>query len=400
MLIKSMYSSEMAGMVTSEEAARHLGVKLTTIYAYVSRGLLVSHRSGDGRRSLFDMDAVEALARRHRGGQRPESRLATVTTAVTEIRADGPRYRGVPAAALVRTDDFERVADFLWQGEPGDWEPVACGPAPMPGVNDRLRWAVVMAGAMDPLRSDLRPVAVARAGRSIIATMVETLAQPPGRTSTTRGASIAERLTARLAPAPSATLVRAVQAALVLLADHELASSTVAVRIAASTRSDVYDAVLAGLGTVNGPLHGGASRQAHLLLEDAERRGTAAALDDALRWQGLVPGFGHPIYVDGDPRVDALMPFVESLAPRARQHVAASVVALAAARGFPEPNIDLGLASLTYVAGMDAEAGGVLFKIARVAGWLAHYLEELAEPPLRYRARAVYVTSKSFEPVR
>jgi citrate synthase len=400
MLIKSMYSPEVAGLVTSEEAARHLGVKLTTIYAYVSRGLLVSHRSGDGRRSLFDMDDVEALARRHRVRQRPESRLATVTTAVTEIRPEGPRYRGVPVAALARTAAFEQVADLLWQEDPGDWDPVACGAAPMSGLDDRLRWAVVMSGAMDPLRSDLRPVAVARAGRSIIATMVETLPVPSGRTPPARGAPIAERLTSRIAPLPSSTLVRAVQAALVLLADHELASSTVAVRVAASTRSDVYDAVLAGLGTVNGPLHGGASRQAHLLLEDAQRRGSAAALDDVLRWQGLAPGFGHPVYVDGDPRFDALMPFVESLAPRARQHVAASVVALAATRGFPKPNVDLGLAALTFVAGMDAEAGGVLFKIARVAGWLAHYLEELDEPPLRYRARAVYVTAKSSDSAR
>ncbi len=383
-------------MVTSEEAARHLGVKLTTIYAYVSRGLLVSHRSGDGRSSLFEMDDVEALVRRHRGSRRPESRLATVTTAVTEIRPDGPHYRGVPAASLARTDAFEQVADLLWQEAPGDWDPVACGPAPMSGLDDRLRWAVVMSGAMDPLRSDLRPVAVVRAGRSIIATMIETLA--PGRMSGGRGTPIAERLTACLAPLPSSALARAVQAALVLLADHELASSTVAVRVAASTRSDVYDAVLAGLGTVNGPLHGGASRQAHLLLEEAERRGTSAALDDALRWHGLAPGFGHPLYDDGDPRFDALMPFVESLAPRTRQHVAASVVALAAARGFPKPNVDLGLAALTFVAGMEAEAGGVLFKIARVAGWLAHYLEELGEPPLRYRARAVYVTSKPSEP--
>ncbi len=91
------------------------------------------------------------------------------------------------------------------------------------------------------------------------------------------------------------------------------------------------------------------------------------------------------------------MPFVEALAPRTRQHVAASVVALAAARGFPKPNIDLGLAALTFVAGMDAEAGAALFKVSRVAGWVAHYLEELTEPPLRYRARAVYVTAKAAE---
>ena len=76
----------MAGALTSEEAARRLGVKLPTIYAYVSRGILISHRSADGRRSLFDVGEVEALARRSRTGQRTEGRLATVATSVTEMR--------------------------------------------------------------------------------------------------------------------------------------------------------------------------------------------------------------------------------------------------------------------------------------------------------------------------
>ena len=74
--------------------------------------------------------------------------------------------------------------------------------------------------------------------------------------------------------------------------------------------------------------------------------------------------------------------------------VVAAVKDLAAERGLPRPNLDYGLAALSFTAGIDAEAGGVLFKVARVAGWVAHYLEELTEAPLRYRARAVYVTSK------
>src|ERR1039458_7080965 len=106
-------------MLTSDETARRLGVKLATIYAYVSRGILVSHRSADGRRSLFDVGEVEALARRSRTGQRIEGRLATIAASVTELRPEGPVYRGVPATSLVATEPFERVADLLWQGGPG-----------------------------------------------------------------------------------------------------------------------------------------------------------------------------------------------------------------------------------------------------------------------------------------
>jgi citrate synthase len=242
-----------------------------------------------------------------------------------------------------------------------------------------------MAGAADPLRSDLREVGVSRAARTLIATMVSSLGGA--------GASLADRLASVLAPVPALALTDAVRAALVLLADHELATSTLAVRTAASTRADIYDAVLAGLCTASGPLHAGASRSAHLMLEEADRRGPAVALDDALRWQGGAPGFGHFLY-EGDPRFDALWPFVERSSPVGRLDTVGTVMAIAAERGLPRPNVDLGLAALSFVAGMDAEAGGVLFKVARVAGWVAHYLEELREPPLRYRVRAVHVTPR------
>jgi citrate synthase len=375
-------------MLTSEEAARRLGVKLATLYAYVSRGLLVAHPSGE-RRSLYALEDVEALARRRRPVEPNDGRLATVTTAVTDIRPGGPLYRGVPAVELAERAGFEAVADLLWQVAPGRWEPAEVGPVPVRTSADRLRWAVVMSGSMDPLRSDLRDVAVARAARTIIATMVASIRDG---SLTEVEAPVADRLTAALEGRAFPNLPDAVRAALVLLADHELATSTVAVRTAASTRADVYDAVLAGLGTVSGPLHGGASRLAHLLLEDAAHRGAATALDDALRWQNTAPGFGHFLY-DADPRFAALWPFVARL-PGLRLETVASVVDLAEARGLPRPNVDFALAALTFVSEMDADAGGVLFKVARVAGWVAHYLEELTERPLRYRLRAVHVTPR------
>src|SRR5579862_8057748 len=104
-------------MLESEEAARRLGVKLSTLYAYVSRGQLPSHRAADGKRSLFDVDDVEQLARRARGGRRVETRLATITTAITQLREDeGPAYRGQLAVDLV-DQPYEAVAALLWDEE-------------------------------------------------------------------------------------------------------------------------------------------------------------------------------------------------------------------------------------------------------------------------------------------
>jgi citrate synthase len=385
----------MAAMLQSEEAARRLGIKVATLYAYVSRGLLVSHPAPDGRRSLFDVEEVERLVRRTRDSRRVEGRLATVSTSLTQLRDDGgPMYRGRAAPDLARDHSFESVADLFWESEPGRWEAAPLGPAPTVTQPDRLVWAVLVAAAADATRSDLRPEAVIRAARRVITTMVAALPLP-GPVDLERSEvepGVAAALAARLVPNPSPAVVNAVSAAMVLLIDHELATSTLAVRIAASARADLYDALLAGLGTVAGPLHGGASHLAYALLEAAERDGPERAVDDALRWQRILPGFGHPIYRAGDPRLPVLLARVAEIGDDRAMQLVTAIVELAAAQQLPEPNVDLGLAAVTYAAGMSSRAGRSIFTIARVVGWTGHYLEELRERPLRYRARAVYVT--------
>jgi len=388
----------------SEEAARRLGVKLPTLYAYVSRGLLASHRAPDARRSLFDVDDVERLARRARGGRRVETRLATVVTAVTQLRPDGPAYRGVPAIELARRASCEEVAELLMASGPLDWSPVRLEPPPELPVAGLLSWAVVMAAAEDPLRSDLRPTSVARAAARLVATLVDVVPPadaPPAEVpplvlddGSMRHDSLAGRLAARLVPVASPELVHTVNTVLVLMADHELATSTVAVRVAASTRADVYDAVLAGLATIAGPLHGGASAAAYALLAEAGQYGAAHALNEALRQQGRLPGFGHAVYTDGDPRVAPMLDSFDRLADHDTRSLVHEVVALAAAHDVPDPNVDLVLAAICLAAGLTPDAGRTLFTIARVPGWVAHYLEELDERPLRFRARAVYAAGE------
>jgi citrate synthase len=235
---------------------------------------------------------------------------------------------------------------------------------------------------------------VAVVARRLVATMVSvvppTADAPAGEVSTGGDGSVAGELAARLAPGADAGVVRAMNAALVLLADHELATSTVAVRVAASTRADLYDAVLAGLAVLAGPLHGGASQLAYGLLRDAERLGPERALDETLRWQRRLPGFGHTVYTEGDARYTVLESMFLSLASDAQRQALRAIVDLAASRNIPPPNVDLALAALSLATGMPDDAGRTIFAIARVAGWTAHYLEELEERPIRYRARAVY----------
>jgi citrate synthase len=394
-------------MLTSKEAAARLGVKVSTVYVYVSRGLLESHRSEDGRRSLFAVEDVEHLARRGRGGRGVESRMAVVNTAITELRPDGPHYRGRPAVELAADSTPEQVAELLWNtDEPGVWAPAQLGPAPTLAPHDLMLWRVIMAGAADPLRSDLRPRSVVRAARRLITTLAgtgepvaddtgadEPGSDEPGSDEPVRGLS--HRMAVSLCgPSPDPGLVEAVRVAMVVLADHELATSTLAVRVAASTRADLYDAMLAGLGTLAGPLHGSAARHVVALLRAAIDRGAPAALDEAFRDQGLVLGFGHGAYPQGDPRCTALLAAVRALGPSDAMDAVDAVLGLAGEAELPPPNIDLAVGALAVCAEIDPAAIGSLFAVARCSGWVAHYLEELDELPLRFRARAVHVTSR------
>ena len=174
-------------MLPSEEAARRLGVKVSTLYAYVSRGLLASHPEPGGRRSLFELSDIERMAARQRGGRPAESGLAAITTGVTQLRPDGPYYRGRAATELASILTFEEVADLLWGAEAeGDWIPPELGECPLAlgTVADRMLWALVMSGARDPSRSDLRPAAVHQAARRVIAALTDVVAPPAGTSGT------------------------------------------------------------------------------------------------------------------------------------------------------------------------------------------------------------------------
>jgi citrate synthase len=409
----------MADFLTTAEAARRLGVKPATLYAYVSRGVLSRGKAADGRASLFDADEVERLARRGRPRRPAGVADITVESAITEITGDSLRFRGLDATRLAVSRTFEEVAELLWTGEfrsaRGPWQArpaaLAAGRAAQAALPagtlplERLQVIVPAMGATDPLRLQLDPSAVLAAGRSIIAGMVGCLPRPAGHSDPGQadppqtdadpspGEPVAARLWSRLcAGRPAPGLLRAMSAALVLLADHELAASTLAARVAASVRADPYAVVSTGLGAMSGALHGGASLGAEALLAAAARPDDVPrVVSELLRRGEKVPGFGHLIYRGGDPRAILLLGLVRRAAPKSRQlAVAEAVLAEVRPKSLPEPNIDFALATLARVAGMIRGAGEALFAVARTAGWIAHALEAYAgDSPLR--PRVVYI---------
>ena len=407
----------MADYLTAAEAARRLGVKPATLYAYVSRGVLSRVRAPDGRTSLFGAEEVEQLARRGRPRRPAGVADITVESAITEITGDSLRFRGLDATRLAVSRTFEEVAELLWTGEfpsgrASGREPWRARPAALAAGRaaqaalpagilplERLQVIVPAMAATDPLRLQLDRPAVIAAGQNIIAGMVDCL---PGDVTSAAGEPVAGRLWSRLCagnepgngpghgqgrPAPG--LMRALSAALVLLADHELAASTLAARAAASVRADPYAVVGTGLGAMSGALHGGASLGAETLM--AAARGpedVPRVVAELLRRGEKVPGFGHFVYRGGDPRAILLLDLVRRAAPKSGQlAVADAVFAEVRHKSLPEPNIDFAIATLVRVAGMVRGAGEAIFAVARTAGWIAHALEAYSGPgPLRPRA--------------
>ncbi|MFH8596297.1 citrate/2-methylcitrate synthase [Streptomyces rimosus] len=401
--------------LSTREAAERLGVKPETVYAYVSRGQLTSRRNPGGRGSTFDAAEVDALARR--GARREPAAQGgdlAIRTGITLIDQDRCYFRGVDSSELTSRYGYEEVADWLWTGvlRPGvrftapedalaaARRAVGALPAHSSPM-DRLRVAVVAAASADPLRFDLSEDAVLGTARALIPVLVDALphlGSPGGHTST----PLPRRLWSRLTPErPDEPSLRALDAALTLLIDHDLAASTLAARVAASARAHPYAVVSAGFGALDGPLHGAASGLAHrMLLEVLDRGSAAAVVADHLRAGRRVPGLGHRVYQGEDPRARTLFRLLEDVPQAGPALAAAREVATTTARHTAlHANVDLALAALTVSAGMTPEAGETVFAVARTAGWIAHALEEYAERPLRIRPSGHYQGPRPPQPM-
>lgn len=390
-----------ATWLSAAEAAARLGVKPETLYAYVSRGLIGSEREPGGRRSRYLRSDVERLAGRQRAGGRAGGLEIIVETELTLLDPAGRlHYRGWDVEVAAEEATFEEVASWLWTGErtravfalPDDVQRRirrVSGALPDVDAVDRLRSVLAAVRGADPMRHDRRPAAVAATGKTIIATIVEAL--PPLQPDSD-ATSVADRLWRRLSPrTPMKKDVALLDSALVLLADHELAASTLAARVAASTWADPYLVVLAGLATLGGPLHGGASEQARALVREVVGgRPAPEAIGARLADGQLIAGFGHRVYRHRDPRADVVLARLRAARSSVVSRAGASLLDTMAARDLPFPNIDFALALLAETNAMVPGASELIFAVARVVGWLAHAIEEY-EHRLRFRPRAAYI---------
>ena len=197
---------------------------------------------------------------------------------------------------------------------------------------------------------------------------------------------------------PSGLATRAFDVALILHADHELNASTFAARVAAATLTDLHSTIVAAIGTLKGPLHGGANADVMRMLLDIGQNAPLEKAEDVVRAKlarkEKIPGFGHRVYHTEDPRATHLRQMSRDLGQRAGQpqwyEMSQRIEALMKAEKKLNPNVDFYSASTYYALGIPIELFTPIFAVSRISGWTAHVLEQYANNRL-IRPRAEYI---------
>jgi citrate synthase len=196
---------------------------------------------------------------------------------------------------------------------------------------------------------------------------------------------------------PNPTATKAFDVALTLHADHELNASTFAGRVAAATLTDIYSAVVAAIGTLKGPLHGGANAEVMKMLLDLGQTASGDRIDEFVRGKlarkEKISGFGHRVYKTEDPRATHLRQMSKELGRRAGStawyDISMRIEALVKAEKNLNPNVDFYSASMYYTLGIPIDLYTPIFAVSRMSGWTAHILEQYANNRL-IRPRADY----------
>jgi len=350
-----------------------------------------------------------------------------VATSSAICYIDGERgtlaYRGYDIHDLAAYATFEEVCFLLWNGrlparsELGELQSQLAAARPLPDGVVRLMRSLPPVHAMDTLRTlasalghfdQDAPDASAnanyrKAGRltaqlgSVVATMGR-LEAGGGMIAPDPAMGFAANFLYMLTGnRPDALSVKAFDVALVLHADHELNASTFAARVAAATLTDMHSAIVAGIATLKGPLHGGANADVMKMLLDFGPSAEPGRVEDAIRARlarrEKIPGFGHRVYRTMDPRAVHLRQMSRDLGRRIGQphwfEMSERIEAVVKAEKKLNPNVDFYSASTYHALGIPVELFTPIFAVSRCAGWTAHVLEQFANNRL-IRPRAEY----------
>jgi citrate synthase len=341
---------------------------------------------------------------------------------------DGDRgvlaYAGYDIHDLASSATFEEVCFLLWhrrlptRAELGDLQSHMAASRALPEAIIRMMRSLPPVDGMDALRTltsalahydpelaDTTPQAQYRKAVRLTS-QVATLVATWGRLQKGGGPITPDPVLGQAAnflymlkgERPNATEIKALDIALTLHADHELNASTFAARVAAATLTDIYSAVVGGIGALKGPLHGGANAEVMKMLLEFGQTATPERVEEAIRAKlarkEKIPGFGHRGYNTEDPRATHQRQMSRDLGVRAGStawfDMSQRIEALVKNEKKLNPNVDFYSASVYYALGIPIDLYTPIFAVSRMSGWTAHVLEQYANNRL-IRPRADYV---------
>jgi citrate synthase len=383
--------------LTATEAASFLEVAKPTLYAYVSRGLVRSLPGANSRDRRYNRLDLEQLRARKRIRKRPQAEVAAtlqwgaplLESSLTLISHDCLYYRGLSALELAQNRSFWEVAGWFWSGA---WDIF-----PSQKGDDHRRqkrsidpfhflqiWLIERARS-DPLGYQLTMPVVAEVGTAIVRQFLVFLT---GRANPSL-ARTASELTASWCQ-QSRRAERILNAILILTLDHEINVSSFTARVVASAGANLYEIVNGALCAFSGSRHGRVSERAEQFVRELEEAESArAVIHTRLRSGEDIPGFGHPLYPDGDPRAKLILRLLADDFPteflKIERRIKESERVL---RKYA--NVDLAVAVASRVLSLPPVSGFHLFALGRIVGWIAHAVEQHQSGTL-IRPRASYI---------
>jgi citrate synthase len=399
--------------LTAQEAATALGISLATLYTYVSRGYLRSEPDNSTSRTRrYRFEDVRRLVE-HKEGRRDPAKVAervlylgepVLESAMTLIADGRYYYRGYDALQLSTSHTVEQVATLMWMGHLTE-EAALFGAAraevaeryqrirPFHGrlldlpLLEQFQVLLPLVAHEDMAAYDLRPEAVARTGARILHWLTAfTASATPGE------GSIAQMLQQTWAPHDSQA-IPLLTAALIICADHELNPTTFTARCVASAGAPPYAVVQAGLAAWQGVRYGAGylERVETLLREIGSPSNVRPTLAQYLKREQCIPGFGHDLYPDGDPRGSLLLQLLATAYPASPfVAVVASLVEVTRDLLGEAPALELGIVALAQELHLPKGGASTLFAFGRTIGWIGHAIEEYqAHRLIRPRARYV-----------
>jgi citrate synthase len=334
------------------------------------------------------------------------------TTAISMVNPEtnSLTYRGYPVQELCRGRSYEEVAYLLWHGDLPTPAQLAAqnraeraqraldpftaatlvGLADTAHPMDTLRTAVSLLGAADPTEDDNTPGANQAKALRLFAVLPAVVALDQRRRRGLEAVpprddlGFAENfLYMTFGDLPEPAIVKAFETSLILYAEHSFNASTFTARVVTSTLSDTYSAVTAAIGTLKGPLHGGANEAVMDMMTEIGIPDNAEPwLEEALASKRKIMGFGHRVYKNGDSRVPAMRTALDQIAALRGGQTLLDIYEILAkamyeAKGL-HPNLDYPAGPAYHLIGFDTPAFTPIFVAARLPGWTAHIAEQLA----------------------